>query len=527
MLVATPAHARDLNRARQIVKAAMVVVLGLVLTACAGSLPEVERPATLAFADTAGTTFGQQAAGLTAAHPGKTGVHLLGSPRRAFATLLGLAAGAERSLDLQYYSWHDDETGWLLLEAVNAAADRGVRVRLLLDDLHTIGLDRALVALDAHPSIEIRLFNPFPARYMRLVDLVRDFTGSNQRMHNKAFIADNQVAVMGGRNIGDGYFGFRSVIDFVDLDLLAVGPLVETVSAQFDDYWNSAYAYPAAAIIDPFVPPGDGYLGRRFTRLHDKPGVAPYLASLDPAILAAPLDALELHWGEARLVVDPPTKIAGDDAEAAARQGIRALVAAIGVPERRLDIVSAYVVMREDWIEVFGGLVDSGVELRILTNSLAGIDVMIAHSGHLARRRQLLLEGVEVWEMKPDAADPYLGEPATGPPGSGGSLHAKAAAIDGERLFVGSLNLDLRSAYLNTEMGVVIDNPELAQALHDVFDQRLAELAYRVTIAEDGSLVWTETTAEGEVRYETEPRVGPLRWFGAGIVALLPIHWLL
>ena len=500
----------------------------LLVAACAGRLPELDRTPghALAEAEVAATSLGQAAAGLTRPHAGQSGFHLLGEPQKAFALQLGLVAAAERTLDLQYYTWHDDRAGWLLFHAVHAAAERGVRVRLLLDDLHTVGLDRALLQLDAHPSIEVRLFNPFPNRYMRLIDLVLDFQGRNRRMHNKSFTADRAVSITGGRNIGESYAGLVGEGGFADLDILAVGPVVGAIARQFDAYWNSVHAYPAAGIIRPWLPPTPAYLGSRFARTLESAEVQAYLGSLDAALVAAPLEALALEWGRATLLVDPPEKIDGIDAIGPELM-VPALLVAMGVPEERLDIVSAYLVMSRPWIDVLGEWVERGVDLRILTNSLAGIDVPIAHAGHLVSRRPLLLAGVEVWEMKADGADPQFGEPAPGPPGSAGTLHAKAAAIDAERFFVGSLNIDRRSAWLNTEMGIVVDSPALALTLHRFFDERLTDHAYRVVMDDEGRLAWIETTSAGETRYDREPGAGLLRWLGAGLAALLPIHWLL
>ena len=498
----------------------------MLLGACVGQLPEVDRPVSVAPVDTASTALGRDATALAAEHPGLSGVRLLGDPEKALAAYLGLIAAAERTLDVQYYSWANDTAGWLLLAALHAAADRGVRVRFLLDDLHTVGLDRALVSLDAHPAIDVRLFNPFPARYMRLVDLVRDFDGSNRRMHNKSLTADNQASITGGRNIGDAYFGLADDGNFADLDVLAIGPIVQAISAQFDTYWNSPYAYPASSIIDPFVPPSAGYLARRIQSKLANPATTAVLAGLDRLMIAEHLRDQPFFWGEAQLIVDPPEKIAGDVVPAGDLV-IPALMAAMGAPESRLDIVSAYLVMSRPWIDVFGQWVDQGVDVRILTNSLAAIDVPIAHAGHLMRRRPLLLAGVEVWEMRADGADPHFGEPEAGQPDSASTLHAKFAAIDGQRFFVGSLNLDQRSAYLNTEMGIVIASPALAEDVHRFFDERLADHAYRVFIGEGARLQWVEATPEGEVLYDREPGAGFWRWVGAGIASLLPIDWLL
>jgi putative cardiolipin synthase len=506
-------------------RVAGAVALLLLAVACARG-PEAVPQATFRLADGDDTTLGRAVDGLAAAHPGQSGIHLLGNPRRAMATLLGLAEAAERSLDIQTYAWHSDTTGWLLIDAVRAAADRGVRVRILLDDLNSAGKDWVIAALDAHPAIEVRLFNPFRYRYLRFIDALSRFIASNRRMHNKSFTADNQASVLGGRNIGDSYLGEGARVTFADLDVLALGPVVEEVSAQFDLFWNSRFSVPADRIIRPHAPPPDDYLETRAAARRADAATTTYLEGLDGWRQTAPLAMLPLHWGRARLIFDPPEKIAVGRF-AAPDTMIPALMATMGVPETRLDIVTPYFVISSAWSDVFVSWARRGVALRILTNSLAANDPGIAHAGYLVRRRALLHGGIELFELKADATDPHLGDEVRGLGGSAATLHAKAAAIDGRRLFVGSLNLDQRSAYLNTEMGIVIDNPELAEALHRMFDERLDEHAYRVSIAEDGGLAWHERTDEGEIVHRREPEAGVLRLLGAGLVVLLPIDWLL
>ena len=504
----------------------LTLAAALLLAAACARLPDGEPEQSFAVTATEDTALGRDVATLAADHPGRSGVHLLGNPRRAMATLLGLADAAERSLDLQYYAWHTDTTGWLLIHAVWAAAERGVRIRLLLDDLNTAGKDWVLAALDAHPSIEVRLFNPFPNRQLRFLDVARDFLGSNRRMHNKAFIADNQAVVLGGRNIGDSYHGEGAKVTFADLDLLAVGPIVGEVSAQFDQFWNSRFAVPAGAVVRPHQPPPGDYLATRTAVRLAADASLDYARSLDAAVRADPLGTLKLHWGRARLIYDPPEKIA---VGRFASDGllIPALMAAMGVPESQLDIVTPYFVVSEAWARVFVDWAGRGVDLRILTNSLAANDPGIAHAGYVVRRRGLLRGGVQLYELKASAVDPHLGDDARGFASSAATLHAKAAAIDGRRLFVGSLNLDQRSAWLNTEMGVVVDNPELARALHRMFDERLDAHAYRVVIGGDGRLNWLEAGPEGTIVHDREPAAGLLRVLGAGIVTILPLDWLL
>jgi putative cardiolipin synthase len=244
----------------------VVVALASLITGCAG-LPSLEgRTATSALADTAGTRLGRAVAPSVAANPGKTGIYALPEAHDAFATRALLAAAAEKSLDVQYFIWHGDQVGYLLFEAVRQAAERGVRVRLLLDDLNTRGLDPNIAALDAHPNIEVRLYNPFVQRAARAFNFLTDFTRVNRRMHNKSFTADQQVSVVGGRNIGNEYFGAGSGVGFADLDVIAVGPAVRDVSREFDLYWNSPSAYPAASFVSDREPGAGSAAGRFFRR---------------------------------------------------------------------------------------------------------------------------------------------------------------------------------------------------------------------------------------------------------------------
>ncbi|WP_049053995.1 phospholipase D-like domain-containing protein, partial [Achromobacter xylosoxidans] len=209
------------------------------------------------------TPLGRAITPLAAGHPGKSGIHALADAHDAFAARMMLARTAQRSLDVQYYIWHDDMTGTMLMEALHAAADRGVRVRLLLDDNGTSGLDTVLAAMDAHPNIEVRLYNPFAVRWPKAIGYLTDFRRLNRRMHNKSFTADNQATIVGGRNIGDEYFGAAEGVLFSDLDVLAVGPVVQDVSSDFDRYWASQSAYPVAGLLKPAGPDQLAALARR------------------------------------------------------------------------------------------------------------------------------------------------------------------------------------------------------------------------------------------------------------------------
>ena len=430
---------------------------------------------------------------------------------------------------MQYYIWHGDTVGHLLFEALWQAAERGVRVRLLLDDNNSSGLDPTLAALDAHPNIEVRLYNPFVQRQVRALGYLTDFTRLNRRMHNKSFTADNQVTVVGGRNIGNECYGAGSDMVFADLDVIAVGAAVRDVSQQFDLYWNSPSAYPAAGLVGAPGPDGAESLKARFAATRADPESVAYIGAVRTTPIVRDMLARKLafEWVTARLVHDDPAKTL----DTTARTDVLLfpeLVRAMGRPEKTLDLVSPYFVPGEDGTAALVALAGRGTKVRILTNSLAASDVSAVHAGYAKRRHDLLRAGIKVYELKPTAG---LESPeGTGGVGSSSSsgLHAKTFAVDRARIFVGSFNFDLRSALLNTEMGLVIDSPKLAQDLPRAFDTGVPLAAYEVQLAPDGSsLQWLERTATGETRFGTEPGTSLLRRLGVGMLSILPIDWLL
>ena len=499
-----------------------LLVASLALLAACASLPkETERAASVALSDTADTRLGRAVAKQATAHPGKSGIHALGNGRDAFAARVLLAHAAERSLDVQYYIYRNDVTGQLLCEALWQAAERGVRVRLLLDDNNTKGLDDAIAALDAHPNVEVRLFNPYANRSFRVAELLSDFSRLNRRMHNKSFTADNQATIVGGRNVGDEYFGAESAVAFADLDVLAVGAVVREVSGEFDAYWNSASAYPAAALIHPAPPQSAALMREAWAKLHSDPRASAYLEALRATPLVKQLLAgeLPLEWAPARVVADDPAKVLNPP-ERKDLQMLPRLQAAIGRPERSLDLVSPYFVPTEDGTSALTGMARRGVKVRVLTNSLAATDVAPVHAGYAKYRKALLRGGIRLYELK---ASGEKRDQGTSTGGSDASLHAKTFGVDGERIFVGSFNFDPRSARLNTEMGVVIDSPALAQRLSSALGQGLPGAAYEVRLRENGELEWlSEGTAQ-----TAEPGAGFFGSLWIGLLSLLPLEWLL
>ena len=511
----------------------IVLVFGAALTGCASLPSQVERTPSAALADTADTRLGQAVAGPVAAHPGLCGIHVLGTGEDAFAARVVLARAAERTLDLQYYIWHPDTTGRMLAQEAWAAAERGVRVRMLLDDNNTSGFDEALAALDAHPNLEVRLFNPFANRGWRLGDFALDFSRVNRRMHNKSFTADNQATIVGGRNVGNEYFGADPDVGFQDLDVIAIGPVVQEVSREFDLYWNHASAYPVASLIKPIEPAQAAAQAREAAdKLRADPAAVRYLRAVRETPLLQHLLAgqVQMEWASAHVVHDDPSKVLSPPNEEEVLL-LPHLKQAMGEPQKELILVSPYFVPGKQGAEGIAALARSGVKVRVLTNSLAATDVAPVHAGYSKYRVELLKAGVQLYELKPTASD--LAEAdgrrkdKTGG-SSGASLHAKTFGVDRSRIFVGSFNFDPRSARLNTEMGLVIASPTLAADLASQFDRAIPEAAYEVRLAADGSsLEWIERTAEGEKRLAQEPSTGLLRRLWIGFLSILPIEWML
>ncbi|MGZ5084465.1 MAG: phospholipase D-like domain-containing protein [Usitatibacter sp.] len=483
--------------------------------------------------DTGGTRLAMAVAPLVAAHPGKSGIHALTLATDAFAARMLLAGAAQRSLDVQYYIWRGDQTGMLMFEALAEAARRGVRVRVLIDDQNTRGIEKTLAALGSIAGFEARLYNPFASRHARFLDYAGDFARMNRRMHNKAFIADGQAAVIGGRNIGNEYFGAGMEVPFKDLDVLAIGSAVRDISGEFDLYWNSPSAYPVAITIGP-PPPGAGaLLDREFSAARADPESVAYIAAVRRTPLVSELleQRLPLEWADARLVSDDPAKTLDKESRTELLL-LSELLGGATRPRRSFDMISPYFVPGERGTALLEELAKSGVRVRVLTNSYAGTDVSVVHSGYAKRRCALARAGVHLYELKPepDAAGPTKDrdDERKGSGSSAARLHAKTFAADDERIFVGSFNFDPRSAFLNTEMGLVIQAPVLAKRLSTAFDHLIPASSYEVRAREgEACLEWIERTDSGEVRHETEPKTTGLKRAWLDFLGALPIDWLL
>ena len=520
---------------------ATALLLMLLASSCASVRENVERRHSEALAPAVDTPSARYIDAEKDRHPDdESGFRLLTLSSNALMSRVALAARAEKSLDLQYYIFRDDDTGRLIIQQLLKAADRGVRVRVLVDDISIDDEVPLFEALDSHPMVEVRLFNPFstrqPGAVSRAVQLLLDFRRLNRRMHNKSFIADNKVAIIGGRNIGDDYFDADDESNFRDLDLLAIGPVVQDASRSFDDYWNNPAAFPIAGYPTAGAEHGD------LTKLRTK--LEAHVRAFEQSDYArAVLEELpngatadrrgQWFWGRAELVADQPEKIEAGEDQPGLRMGPR-IHAMLDSAQTEVLAASPYFVPGDQDAKTLVGLAKRGVTVQILTNSLASSDEPAVHSGYASRRRALLVGGVQLFELKPvPGAKQSLTESGRS---SGISLHAKTMVVDRRQVFVGSMNMDQRSKLLNTEMGLIVDSPALADAVVEFLHRiSLPANAYSVSLKTpstatregSGELLWTTSEGGKEVVLDHEPEASVARRAEVLLMKILPIDSLL
>jgi cardiolipin synthase C len=493
----------------------------LVISACAPADRSFEQTPSFALQAPTASGLTRSVRALGDPRDGRSGVRIIGNGEDALAARLALAATAELTIDAQYYLLHNDRTGQVFAWSLLDAADRGVRVRPLLDDMDTKGYDATTAALDSHENIEIRLFNPFWRDQGKIAAGLTDFKRINRRMHNKSMTADNAMSIVGGRNVGDEYFLAKREMNYSDLDLLVAGPVVNDISSNFDAYWNSAFAVPARAVIGTG---GDLSLEGARDRLNQIIGDARKTEYGDVVEAARKQKftpaTLDLTWVPARLYSDPPSKAAGrdDTGEILASQ----LVPYFENAQTEVEVISAYFVPRKRGTDWLRDLERRGVEVSVVTNSLASNDVKPVYAHYARDRRRLLEGGVALYEVKPDADREKHRGVNWGESRSG--LHAKAFTVDDRYLFVGSFNWDPRSVNINTEMGILIDSPAFTESASTALREVLQDETYAVTLDAEDRVKWTETTPDGTKRiYYREPTGSAWDAFMSGVYSLLPI----
>jgi len=475
-----------------------------------------ERQDSWKVANTTGTQLGRAAQRWLNKVDKDCGVYRLDSGRDALGIRLGLIDRAECSVDIQSYLIRDDVSGNLVGLRLAAAAERGVRIRLLMDDALTNEIDAGLLSLDDHENIEVRVFNPFPRRRSRLISFIANFNILNRRMHNKSFTVDNQVTIVGGRNLADEYFRSGGATEFIDEDLLAIGAVVDDVSDGFDEYWNSPEAIPVF-VFGALVPHGSiqdsTAEGRRYIARH---GGGRFFQSVDDKLARDFLEGrLPLVAADASVVLDYPDKVRllGPRPDSITSIFLQQMVSAATT---EVIVISPYFVPEKQGVEFLAGLVSRGVRVIVISNSLASTNHSSVHAVYARYRKPLLKRGVELYELRPHVDSTDTSTTLT--------LHSKIAVVDREKLFVGSFNLDPRSLYLNTEMGLAVDSAELAGEMSKSILDSLPEIAYKLELSPKGRLQWLLRTGSGDEVITTEPKTTWWRRFKTRLMSFLPIE---
>ncbi len=526
------------------------LLLLVLLNGCATIPYDYPRPVSSALYRPEGTSLGKKIQAQAVNHPGASGFYLLPTGIDAFATRARLIDRAEKTLDLQYYIFQDDLTGKFLFDRLMAAAERGVRVRLLLDDWRlTKETDWLLATMQTHPNIEVRLFNPFGthrsnflARPLKMAFGPQRLRG---RMHCKAFIADNSVAIVGGRNIGDEYFGASTEANFYDIDIITLGPITREVSARFDDYWNCVLAVPINALMSRRPTADDLESARRdLETQRECLKKSTYWLKVQESVLLKRMDAgtVPLVWGQAEVLSDDPLKCVNPDDSQRSTKMTRKLKGILEEARSEVLMVSPYLVPGEAGVQLFKQLRGRDVTIKIITNSFLSTDVPLAQIGYTRYRHDLLRMGVELYEIKPtlvqlqhdqgrsqlggdflrfcnsfiqgggsliqrSASLIQIGGSSLQFGGSSrGALHAKTFIQDRQTVFVGSFNFDPRSMRLDTQNGIIIRSPQLATQAAWLFTQGIAPArTYRVSLLGDDDMVWVTEEEGKEVRCCQEP----------------------
>jgi len=499
------------------------------LTGCVSLPPPEPRAPVTAFTDVAQTELAQLAAkDVPSNSTALSGFRLLPEAAFAFDARISLARHAEKSLDVQYYLIQKDDVGLLFLKELREAAARGVRVRLLVDDLYTAGEDEVFSTFSAFPNVEVRLFNPLPSRAnsltTRLLLSLTDFGRINHRMHNKMLIADNSFAVSGGRNIGNEYFMRSTAANFIDMDVISSGPVVRQMSEGFDRYWNSSHAWPIERIAPLRTTPEAGQ--RRFdeivrTAVPDVPIRPRDVLNKSPVGEQLITGKIDRYWAPGTLFVDDPEKITRTAEEAFVGSVTEGALSVINAARHEVKIGSPYFIPGANGMAMMKKAIERGGRITVVTNSLGATDEPLAYAGYERYRADMLKIGVTIYEIAPTL---------TGRSGQFGDfgksisrLHAKLAIIDNERFFVGSMNLDHRSAAVNTEVGLLIDSPELVGDYNKLMSGERINLGYRLRLGPNGRRVqWLEyDDAGGDIVHEDEP--GEFLWLRFKNWLLLPI----
>jgi len=467
-------------------------------------------------------------------HPDLSGYHPIVTGANAFASRSILTDMAKRNIDAQYYIWHDDQAGQLMLKDLWNAAERGVIVRLLLDDFNNNAkFDQHLLRFASHPNIAVRIINPLMHRKFRTLNFVTGLPRINRRMHNKSMIFDKQITIIGGRNIGDEYLSNDKNSQFADLDVLLIGKVVADIDNSFASYWSAPISFDIQTLATFDKDETTDFLQgldklKADEKSSSKGSLSIYKAAIEDSTIDTDLinKRVPFRWTDMQFLSDDVGKLT--KSVPADTNLVHQLRTLLGSPSKKLTIISSYFVPTQDGVNTLVELAESGIEIKILTNSFDATDVTAVHSGYSQWRPKLLRAGVKIYELKATASEEKRENKLwKARSQSSTSLHAKAFAVDDYQVFIGSYNVDPRSANINTEMGVIINDDELATQLHEALSDDLLNQAYEVKLLENGNLQWHTMEDDKKVIYDSEPRVDISDHVWLTIMSWLPIDWLL
>ena len=498
----------------------------LALTACASIPADFEQVPSHSWQKPQQTQLGAFFDDYAPADPSLSGVRLLANPKEAFRARFGGAYLAEKSLDLQYYLWKGDLTGSLLLYRALEAADRGVHVRILIDDIYHSGRDNDYAAIDSHPNMEVRVYNPMGSRGAgKGANMVYHKGSLDHRMHNKIFLVDSAVAVLGGRNIGDDYFGVDEKLNFRDLDVLAVGPAAKDAGEAFDMYWNSPAAVPITVLLKKPVEAGALERGREELKaILDELDALPYTVPRNAEEIRETLEQLadELVWAETEIIIDSLERFQ-TGSESAFVELTNELTE---LAEREFVIETAYLIPTKEGIAKVAKMTERGVRIRILTNSFRSNNHSSVHAHYKKYRKAMLEAGIELHELRPDPAIlEHYKQVESRVAESHAGLHTKAFVVDRRLSMIGSYNMDPRSRIWNSEIGLLIDSEEFAEKVLEIMETDLEPVnSYRVTLDEKDKLQWTAEGPDGPEVWNKEPGTTAWKRFTLRFMSWIPME---
>lgn len=477
----------------------------------------------------------------TDAHPKLSGYYPIATGANAFAARSILSDMATKTIDVQYYIWHNDEAGQLMLKDLWEAAQRGVKVRLLLDDMNSSAqFDQVLLRLAQHPNIAVRLINPMPYRKFRSVNYLTRPKKVNARMHNKSMTFDNRISVIGGRNIGNEYLNNTITSNFADLDVLLVGSVVQDINQSFEGYWSSPLSFDIETLAKDqnkqlnrlIIPSVFNEFENSKNASSRERALRSYRTAMQDSTIGVDLlqKRLPFRWTKIELFVDPVEKLSNAK-DTRTEHIVGKLQRKIGKPNSQFSIISSYFVPTKDGVKTLAVLARNGIKINILTNSFDATDVGIVHAGYAHWRNDLLKSGVNLYEIKSTATSVAAENNKFWRTKSltSTSLHAKAFAIDDRLVFIGSYNIDPRSANINTELGVLIHDKQLAEQLHQALSDHDAMMrqAYRLKLNPKGRIEWHTIEHDQPKIYRSEPKTSLSDRAGVVLLSWLPIDWLL